>query len=376
MNIVRKSKLLKDKVKMPPTARQLARDSLTFGGGLPSLQSIYANFPLPLTLDNTFNLSNNLTFAASDIYSYIFQPSKTGSIQNIQFFTNNAISVTSPYIIGFQTINLTTNPITASGSYISSTASISYIPSSGWNVVTFPTPVSVTQGEFIAITITAPSSGQGTVSLNSINEYTFMPLLGHYVALSSGWTYPGATTSFVVQYTDNTYCDIPLNFPYTTSNYLSYPNIGILFSLPFSCSLNGFYSTQNGWKGSATINVYDNNSNLLTSMPVYQTIRGNFTVFTLPVSIKIIPNINYRITFSTLGAEPNIRVLNFVNNSIMNSFTGLSNFMLTTSNSLSPTLSSWTDTNTSIPFNMGINISGVSPGNMLIFDGPMINFLQ
>lgn len=339
--------------------------------------------PSPLVISSNISIGSSSGISnPGDQLCMIFQSSETNSIQNIQIEANVG-SITNPYIFSLQTVTSSLKP---SGILVNTQASTSVIPVSGLNTISFSSSIGVTQGQYIALVITSPASGNGTFSLNGINygrsasgENSF-PLQLYYTASTASYSAPslaGRYPSYFgvgIQYLDKTYCTLPYNFVNTGSNYAPAFS-GISFNLPFSCFISGIFCSNYGTTGVVTITLYDGTGVTILGTITQDIYSNSFETWFCPLYfdkvIQLESNTNYKLLFSAGNANLQIH---FNNLNLVQQYTGLDYFVFTTCTNYPPTSQSdWVDNTSSTLFNVGLIITGLDDGTGKLITGPTIS---
>lgn len=280
-------------------------------------QSVFVPNVLPGGLQNSLVAIGRANEKVADI----IQAAKTGTVSAVQWATG-VVTTGCTLDIRLETVDPATgNPsgtLLAPGSNGSQSI---VVANRNVSIVTpLTTPVSVSQGDLIAVVVANPATSFCSMQIKYVNVEGVSHVSVPYGAsfINGAWTKSTVLGPQVgLQYQDGSYAASPFTYPisyFTTVTYASTssPNsIGLRFSLPFSINLTGvwFFGQINqntlltlyGADGSTVLSSVQVNANEAGSNVSYQR------AIALPFPVSLLPNTFYRVVLvPTIATPPNI----------------------------------------------------------------------
>ena len=244
-----------------------------------------------------WNIQNlNVLSSEGNSTTYILSLPKTGDITSIGFRTGTVTTGGSIRI----TLEGVTSGGVADGTPIitdaEAIATIDDTDDNSWIDADFHLPISVNQGDLVAIKFTHIGDSANLALSNFSN-----------LSYSFPYRVSGGTIIAALKYSDDIYYPIPGVFPISgvASDSFDVQNtdiddeIGIKFRMPFNCTINGFWFS---WGATANreIRLYNESDTILTSQvfnsSVGTTAPGDDSAGYFPNTINISANTWYRLT--------------------------------------------------------------------------------
>lgn len=323
--------------------------------------------------DPQFN--NSIVDSPGEKYSWILTIPETGSIQGIGFRTG-PVTAGGDITLTLETVDSNGNP---SGTLIDASATVdTTIDSADDNTwitsSNFPSNISVSQGDIVAIVLTIPvgSSFDGQIS-NAADIEEDTQRLPRYQSFNGTIWLKSLTNSPVMalRYSDGTYKNIAgfvnaSSFDNTGFSASDSPDEkGLKFTLPFGARLIGFWHWSDPFQSNHQWHIYDSADTELANIPVDVDYRSSLGAdgkneILFPNSIELVADEIYRVTVTPNGpADYSLYTYVSPSEAVFAASDHGNNFFLTSRTNGG----AWTDSTTQRPY-MGIILDQLDLGEV------------
>lgn len=337
--------------------------SISYG----AMQTVNGSFAFPKVIlghSGGVNYENVLLDATGEKHASVIQCPKTGAIRKIHFRTG-PVTTGATVDVRVETVSLTTGDPT--GSLLATNTNVSHVindtDDDAWLTTgNLTADASCTKGDFIAIVIVHPGTGNFNIVDFADSNTDGFPYTDHYTTL---WTKRDRAPVMAVEYSDTTFAYTPNVYPIsaietgTFSNASTPDEKAMKFQVPFPTTVTGGWVYVEG-DGDFIIRFYDgSNPSTTFDAQVREGSAEALYYFIFPSDITLTKDTDYRVAIlPNTGSVIDVPIFNFTSTAVMVATDGGINFSYSERTDANPT---WDDVATKRPI-MGLFFNAFDDG--------------